>query len=448
MRRHVNERHLPKDAPHAKEDMDLHRRALGVMPGGVNSPVRAWGAVGGTPIYVQRAQGAYLFSEDGHKYIDLVNGWGPALLGHAHPVVVEAVQKAATRGLSWGTTTRQEVEMAERIQSMMPSLEKLRMVNSGTEATMAALRLARAYTRRNKLLKFEGCYHGHADPFLVSAGSGLASTARPTSAGLNPNVVQDTLVVPYNDLRGVQEVFARYPRQIAAVMVEPVAGNMGCVPPKEGFLAGLRSLCTEHDSLLIFDEVMTAFRIAAGGAQAHYQVIPDLTTIGKVVGGGLPVGGYGGRADIMQHISPEGPVYQAGTLSGNPMTMAAGLATLDYLQQHPETYLNIQQIAQSLCNGMQKTLRDLQLPYKVQGVQSMFSLFFTPQKVYNFQDAQQSNTRAFAHYFHEMKKRYIYLPPSAFEANFVSLALTPDMVKQLLDAQHASLQALMVQGIV
>lgn len=402
----------------------LFTRAKAVIPGGVNSPVRAFNAVGGSPVFFQRAEGAYLFDEDGNKYIDYIGSWGPMILGHAYPPVVEAVRDAATRSTSFGAPTRLEVEMAELICDMVPNVEKIRMVNSGTEACMSAIRVARGYTGRAKFIKFVGCYHGHADSFLIKAGSGAATFGTPSSPGVTPGTAADTLTARYNDILDVRRLFKENPDQIAAIIVEPVAGNMGCILPEAGFLEGLRSLCDEHGALLIFDEVMTGFRLARGGAQEVYDVNADLVTYGKIIGAGLPVGAYGGRADVMNVVSPVGPVYQAGTLSGNPLAMSAGLALLRELHANPSIYDELDKKCEYLALGLTAVLSERGIPHTIQRLGSMISIFFSANPVSNYDDVMATDILRFNSFFHGMLKQGVYLPPAAFESWFLSNALS------------------------
>ncbi len=418
---------------------NLFAQAQELIPGGVNSPVRAFRSVGGTPIFMQSAQGAWLPDVDGNQYVDFINSWGPMILGHAPAVVLDAVRAALPHSLSFGAPTRREVELAELLIAMVPSVEKVRLVNSGTEATMSAVRVARGYTGRAKILKFEGCYHGHGDAFLIAAGSGALTLGAPDSPGVTQGVAQDTLTVPYNDLDAVKAAIAANPDQLAAIIIEPVVGNMGLVEPAAGFLAGLRALCTEHGIVLIFDEVMTGFRLAPGGAQELYGVVPDMTTLGKIIGGGLPVGAYGGRADIMNQVAPAGKVYQAGTLSGNPLATAAGMAQLRYLHEHPEVYEQLNATTTRLADGTRQIAKELGLNYTVNQVGSMFSLFFTAAPVNNLEDAKQADLPAFGRYFHGMLNRGIYLAPSQFEALFISTAITDELVDKYLVACRESL---------
>ena len=418
---------------------NLFARAQELIPGGVNSPVRAFRAVGGAPIFMQSAEGAWLTDVDGNKYVDFINSWGPMILGHAPAVVLDAVREALPHSLSYGAPTRREVELAELLIEMVPSVEKVRLVNSGTEATMSAIRVARGYTKRDKILKFEGCYHGHGDSFLIAAGSGALTLGAPDSPGVTEGVAKDTLTVPYNDVPALKAAIAANPEQIAAVIIEPVVGNMGLVEPTHGFLAELRALCTEHGIVLIFDEVMTGFRLAPGGAQELYGVTPDMTTLGKIIGGGLPVGAYGGRADIMNQVAPAGKVYQAGTLSGNPLATAAGMAQLRYLHEHPEVYTQLEATTARLADGTRQIAQELGLNYTVNRVGSMFSLFFTAEPVNNLEDAKKADLPAFGRYFHAMLNRGIYLAPSQFEALFISTAITEELVDKYLGACRESL---------
>ncbi len=419
----------------------LYEQACKILPGGVDSPVRAFKAVGGNPLFIERAEGPYLYDVDGNRYIDYVLSWGPLVLGHAHPYIVEQLQEAVSKGTSFGAPSPLETALAEKIQSFMPSIEMLRFVNSGTEATMSALRLARAYTGRNKIVKFEGCYHGHADMLLVQAGSGVATLNLPDSPGVPPSTVSDTLVACYNDLESVKNIFRIYPDQIAAVIVEPVAGNMGVVPPVEGFLKGLRSLTRQHHSLLIFDEVMTGFRVHAGGAQSLYQIEPDLTTLGKVIGGGLPVGAYGGRRVFMEQVAPSGPVYQAGTLSGNPLAMTAGLATLEILAD-PDTWPRLEASAEKLVVGLRRAASAARKKVSVTRVGTMFSMFFNSNAVRDWNTVKQSNTHYYATYFREILARGVYLAPSQFEAAFISTAHDDEVIARTLDCVYDALVCL------
>ena len=404
-----------------KRSQKLFQRAQLVIPAGVNSPVRAFRSVGGTPLFIQRGKGAQVWDADGRAYIDYVGSWGPLILGHAHPEVVRALQQAAERGLSFGAPTELEVEMAELLCRLVPSIEQVRLVSSGTEATMSAIRLARGFTGRSKIVKFEGCYHGHADALLVKAGSGALTFGQPSSAGVPGPTAADTLVLEYNNEIALASAFERDGPGIAAVIVEPVAGNMNLVAPRPGFLESLRKLCTKHGSVLIFDEVMTGFRVALGGAQALYGVKPDLTTLGKVIGGGMPVGAFGGRRDIMQAIAPLGPVYQAGTLSGNPVAVAAGLATLKLIQSRG-FYDKLAVTAHSLCEGFTRCAQARNIPFSAAAVGGMFGLYFRETPPASYAEVMQCDKEAFNRFFHAMLAQGIYLAPSAYEAGFVSSA--------------------------
>jgi glutamate-1-semialdehyde 2,1-aminomutase len=417
----------------------LFDRAIELIPGGVNSPVRAFKAVGGTPIFFKRASGAYLWDEDDNRYIDYIGSWGPMLLGHAYPKVIEAVQKAASDSTSFGAPTRREVELAELIIDMIPTVEKIRMVNSGTEACMSAIRVARGYTGRNKIVKFEGNYHGHADSFLIKAGSGALTLGTPSSPGVTPGTAADTISARYNDIEQIRHIFTTQGNEIAAIILEPVAGNMGCVPPEPGFLDGLRMLCDEFGVLLIFDEVMTGFRLAPGGAQELYEINADLVTYGKIIGAGLPVGAYGGRADVMKVVSPDGPVYQAGTLSGNPLAMAAGLALLSELHENPTIYDELEAKTAYLEAGLHKVLTDINEPYSINRVGSMISIFFSDVPATSFDSAIKTNADRFKTYFHGMLDKGIYLPPAAYEAWFVSNAHTYEDLDATIEATRSVL---------
>jgi glutamate-1-semialdehyde 2,1-aminomutase len=425
----------------AKRSQQLFERAKTLLPGGVSSPVRAFKAVGGTPLFITRGQGSRLYDVDGHELIDYVSSWGPLILGHAHPRVVGALQEAAEKGTSYGAPTELELELAQLITQAMPSIELIRFVSSGTEATMSALRLARAYTNRDKIVKFAGCYHGHADFLLAQAGSGVMTLGLPGSAGVSQEIVKHTLVAPYNDLRAVQQLFEEFPEQIAAVIVEPVAGNMGVVLPQPGFLEGLRELTKKYGALLIFDEVITGFRVAYGGAQGLYGIDPDLTCLGKVIGGGLPVGAYGGRREIMELVAPLGPVYQAGTLSGNPLAMAAGAATLKELSQ-PGAYERLDELAAQLAQGLQEAAQEAGVPLQLNRVGSMLTPFFTDQPVVDYASAQRADTQRYARFFWGLVEQGVYPPPSQFEAWFISLAHTPEDVERTIEAAREALKDL------
>lgn len=431
---------------HIQQSEALFDRAKNSIPGGVNSPVRAFRSVGGKPLFIKKAKGPYLFDEDGNQYIELINSWGPMVLGHAHPIIEEAVREALSDSLSFGAPTRKEVEMAELICSMVPSVEMVRMVNSGTEATMAAIRVARGYTGKEKIIKFEGCYHGHGDSFLIAAGSGVATLGIPGTPGVTQGTANDTLTAAFNNLAQVEELLLANAGNVAALIVEPVAGNMGLVLPDPDFLPGLRRLCDEHGTVLIFDEVMTGFRLAPGGVQERYGVLPDLTTLGKIIGGGMPVGAYGGKKAIMECVAPAGPVYQAGTLSGNPVAMSAGLAMLRHLQSHPEVYQQLEQIGQTLVEGMREIDQRLGLGHTLLQVGSMYTYFFTDKPVQNFEDAKTADTTRFGAYFRQMLDQGIYLAPSQFESLFLSTALQPSHLDQILSAHEQSLKKVMAQG--
>jgi len=419
---------------------EAFRRAEALMPGGVSSPVRAFGAVGGKPLFIARGAGSRIWDLDGNAFLDYVLSWGPLILGHAHPKVVEAVRQALETGSSFGAPTEREIELAEHITEAMPAVEQVRFVNSGTEATMSAVRLARAATGRPGILKFEGCYHGHADALLVQAGSGATTFGAPSSPGVPPEVTQHTLLAPYNDLEAVERVCGENRDRLAAILVEPVAGNMGVVPPAEGFLQGLRDVADRTGALLVFDEVMTGFRVARGGAAQRYGIRPDLVTLGKVIGGGLPVGAYGGRRDLMARVSPVGPVYQAGTLSGNPLAMAAGIATLDLLAE-PNAYETLETKSARLEKGLAEAVREAKIPARVQRVGSMLTLFFTAGAVADYAGARLCDTEAFGRFFQGMLRRGIYLPPSPFEAWFVSLAHTDEDIRRTIEAARGAFSA-------
>jgi len=416
------------------KSQQLFDHAQEIIPGGVNSPVRAFNGVGGTPCFIKKASGAYIYDANDKAYIDYVGSWGPMILGHNHPAILEAVITTAQNGLSFGAPTELEITMAEKVRELVPSMEKLRMVSSGTEATMSAIRLARGYTGRDKILKFEGCYHGHADSLLVKAGSGALTMGVPNSPGIPEDFAKHTLTLAYNDIEQVKQIFAEIGDQIACIIVEPVAGNMNCIPPVEGFLEGLRDVCDQYSSVLIFDEVMTGFRVALGGAQAHYGVKPDLTTLGKVIGGGMPVGAFGGKKDIMDYIAPVGPVYQAGTLSGNPIAMAAGLASLNELAQG-EKHQQLAQATEKLAMGFKAAAERNGVSLSINYVGAMFGFFFTKEeKITSFAQATACDGEKFKKFFHLMLEEGVYLAPSAFEASFLSTAHTDDDLDKTLAA--------------
>lgn len=413
-----------------------------VIPGGVNSPVRAFNGVGGDPVFIQRAEGCYLEDIDGKRYIDYVGSWGPMIAGHAHPEIIAAVTEVAASGLSYGAPTEVEIRMAETLCSLLPGMDMVRMVNSGTEATMSAIRLARGHTGRHKLVKFEGCYHGHADSLLVKAGSGALTLGVPTSPGVPPSVAEQTLTLEFNNIDDVQELFDQCGEEIAAIIVEPVAGNMNCILPEAGFLECLREVCDQHGALLIFDEVMTGFRVGLGGATTHFGVTPDLITLGKVIGGGLPVGAFGGRRDIMQQLAPVGPVYQAGTLSGNPVAMAAGLKTLEIIQREG-FYENLSARTVQLTEGLTERATKAGIPLCTVAVGGMFGLFFTERdRVTRYAEATACDVAMFQRFFHAMLENGVYLAPSAFEAGFVSSEHTAGIIEQTLDSAARSFAAL------
>jgi glutamate-1-semialdehyde 2,1-aminomutase len=414
-------------------NQQLFEQSQKLIPGGVNSPVRAFRSVGGTPVFFQRGKGAYVWDEDGKDYVDYVGSWGPMILGHAHPAVIEAVQKAAENSLSFGAPTARELEMAELLIKLVPSMEQVRLVSSGTEATMSAIRLARGFTNRSKIVKFEGCYHGHADALLVKAGSGALTFGQPSSAGVPPEVAAHTLTLSYNDIAGVEALFDQIGNEIACVIVEPVAGNMNLIAPQPGFLETLRAQCSKHGAVLIFDEVMTGFRVALGGAQALYDITPDLTTLGKVIGGGLPVGAFGGRADIMQCLAPVGPVYQAGTLSGNPVAVAAGLETLK-LVQTPGFYDRLAERTREFVDGLSAVAQKKGVTFSAQSVGGMFGIYFSATCPTSYAEVMQSDKEAFNRFFHHMLDEGVYLAPSAFEAGFVSAAHGEAEIERTLTA--------------
>ena len=419
----------------------LFARAQALMPGGVNSPVRAFKSVGGEPFFAQRAEGAYLFDVDGNRYIDYVGSWGPMIVGHNHPAVLAAVVDTAKDGLSFGTPNPLEVTMAETIRRLVPSCEMVRMVNSGTEATLSAFRVARGATGRARIVKFEGCYHGHGDSFLVKAGSGALTFGVPTSPGVPKALADLTLTLPYNDFDAATALFDEAGADIAGLIIEPVVGNANCLPPREGYLQHLRALCTRHGALLIFDEVMTGFRVALGGAQARYGVSPDLSTFGKIIGGGMPVGAYGGRADLMRQVAPSGPIYQAGTLSGNPVAMAAGLAMLELIQA-PGFHDVLEAKTHALCDGLEAAARDAGVAFTTTRVGAMFGLFFSTEQVDTYAQAIACDTAAFNRFFHAMLDRGVYLAPSAFEAGFMSSAHDDAAIAATIDAAGAAFRTL------
>jgi glutamate-1-semialdehyde 2,1-aminomutase len=420
----------------------LFERAKKIIPGGVNSPVRAFRGVGGTPLFMERAEGAYLWDADGNKYIDYVGSWGPFILGHSHPAVTEAIIKQAEKATSFGAPTELEIELAELVTQCMPSIEMVRMVNSGTEATMSAIRLARAFTHREKIIKFEGCYHGHGDSFLIKAGSGVLTLGSPDSPGVTKGTAIDTLNARYNDIGSVKKLIEANQKQVAAIIVEPIGGNMGVVPPKENFLKDLRTICSEYGIVLIFDEVMTGFRVALGGAQSIYHVKPDITALGKIIGGGLPVGAYGGRRDLMEMIAPSGPVYQAGTLSGNPLAMAAGIATLTVLREE-NPYPALEKKASHISGSIGKAIKETGLKATLTRVGSMMCLFFTDKEVTDYESAVTSNKEHYAKYFHSMLGSGIYLAPSQFEAMFLSAAHSDEDIELTITSSKEALRKLL-----
>ena len=417
-----------------KRSSELFKVAKNYIPGGVNSPVRAFKSVGGTPVFASKAKGAYLYDEDGNKFIDYISSWGPMILGHAHENVIKAISKTAEKGTSFGMPTTMETELAQLALSMVNGMDKIRFVNSGTEACMSAIRLARGYTKKDKIIKFSGCYHGHSDSFLIQAGSGVVTFGTPNSPGVTQGTAKDTLIAPYNDLKYVEKLINNNIGEIASIIIEPVAGNMGCVIPKDGFIEGLRVLCDKNDILLIFDEVMTGYRLALGGAQEILGVNADIVTYGKVIGGGLPVGAFASRNEIMKELSPEGSVYQAGTLSGNPLAMSAGLATLFELKHNPGIYDSLENKTSYLEQGMRSILNDTSIDYRINKLGSMISLHFTSEDVIDFKSAQKGNNEKFKKYFHGMLSEGVYLPPSAFESYFLNDALSYDDIDSTLKA--------------
>ncbi|MGM0546480.1 MAG: glutamate-1-semialdehyde 2,1-aminomutase [Bacteroidota bacterium] len=424
----------------------LFERAQQFIPGGVNSPARAFKSVGGTPVFIDKAKGSILTDVDGKEYIDYVGSWGPMILGHAYEPVIEAVKETAAKSTSFGAPTEIEVKMAELVKQMVPGVDKIRMVNSGTEACMSAIRVARGYTGRDKIIKFEGNYHGHGDSFLINAGSGALTLGQPSSPGVTVGTAKDTLTANFNDLNSVKNLLTEYEGEVAAIILEPVAGNMGCIPPQKGFLAGLRELCDAHDVVLIFDEVMTGFRVAMGGAQERYGVTADLVTYGKIIGAGLPVGAFGGKKEIMDVVSPVGDVYQAGTLSGNPLAMAAGYALLSELHENPLHYDELEEKTVKLATGLKELLLEHKVPFVLNQVGSMLSIFFTEEdEVVDFNSANTTDQAFFKIYFHEMLKNGIYLPPSAFESLFLANSLTDNHLEQTLEAADKSIEKALEQ---
>lgn len=428
--------------PNRHKSQELHQRATRVIPGGVNSPVRAFKSVACDPPYIVRGKGSHIWDADGNDYIDYVGSWGPLILGHAHPEVVEAVERANRDGASFGACTPVEAELAQAVIEAFPSMAKVRFVSSGTEATMSAIRLARAFTGRKYIIKFEGCYHGHADSLLVKAGSGVATLGIPGSAGVLEELAQFTLALPFNNRQAVDDTFRKFKDQIACVIVEPVVGNMGCVPPQEGYLQFLRELTARYGAVLIFDEVMTGFRLSLGGAQQLYGIKPDVTTLGKIIGGGMPVGAYGGRAEIMEMIAPLGPVYQAGTLSGNPLAMAAGLATLRHLKAHPEIFQQLEMRTSDLVAGILETAAKRHIPLTANRVGSMFTCFFQKNEIHDWDSAAKSDTQVFAKFYRGMLDRGVYLPPSQYEAAFMSAAHTDEDIRRTIAVATETLSSL------
>lgn len=432
----------PQRSTGIQRSKELFQTANQYIPGGVNSPARAFRSVGGDPLFIRRAEGAYLYDEDGNGYIDLINSWGPMILGHAQTEIIEAAKSALVNSSSFGAPTEVEVDMAKLVVDSVPSIEKVRMVNSGTEATMSAVRLARGYTERDKFIKFEGCYHGHGDSFLIAAGSGLVTLGVPDSPGVTKGTAADTLLARFNDLAQVQELASKHKGEIAAIILEPVAGNMGLVLPEPGFLEGLRNLCDAEGIVLIFDEVMTGFRLSLGGAQEVLGVMPDLTCLGKIIGGGLPVGAYGGKAEIMDYVSPAGPIYQAGTLSGNPVAMHAGLTMLSILRDDPEIYSRIDQTTATLAEGMQQRFDAAGVPLCINRIGSMITFFMQDGPVRNFDESKQSDLDRFGAFFRAMLERGVYFPPSQFESLFVSNCIGSVEVDHILSATEESLKTL------
>jgi len=423
-----------------KNSKSLFSKAQQYIPGGVNSPVRAFKAVGGEPLFIRSAKGATMTDVDGNEYIELINSWGPMILGHANEKIEAAVRNAIGSSLSFGAPSEAEVTIAELITQMVPSVEKVRMVNSGTEATMSAIRVARGYTGRDKIIKMEGCYHGHGDSFLIAAGSGAVTMGTPDSPGVTEGTAKDTLTVPFNNLEVVKQLVENNKAQVAAIILEPVAGNMGCILPKDGYLQGLRDLCDANGIVLIFDEVMTGFRLAKGGAQEIYGVTPDMTTLGKIIGGGMPVGAYGGKTEIMNYVSPQGPVYQAGTLSGNPIAMAAGLAMLNELNENPDIYHQLEGITSYIVKGIRNNIKELGLSYSMSHIGSMGCLYFTDQEVVDFESAKSADSEMFGKYFRGMLNKGIYLAPSLYETLFISTAVTEKIADKIIAANRSVLE--------
>lgn len=422
------------------KSIELFDKAQKYIPGGVNSPVRAFKSVGGNPIFIKSAKGAYLYDENNNAYIDYINSWGPMILGHNPEKVIFSLQEQIIKGLSFGTPTELEVKMAELVTSIVPGVEKIRMVNSGTEACMTSIRLARAYTSKSKIIKFEGCYHGHSDSFLINAGSGAATLGEPNSPGVTKGVAQDTLTAEYNNLDSVRNLFAEYPEEIACIIVEPVVGNMGCVDPADGFLQGLKDICKANKALFIFDEVMTGFRLALGGAQELYNIEADIVCFGKIIGGGLPVGAVAAKAEIMDYLSPVGKVYQGGTLSGNPLAMQAGLATLEILVENPAIYDKIEKTTKSIEEELHSLLVSKGITHSTNRVKSMFTLFFTEQKVNNFSQAKKADNEHFKKFFRGMLKNGVYIPPSCYESWFISHAITNEEISKTIEAAKKTIQ--------
>ena len=415
-----------------KKSVKLFNDAKKVIPGGVNSPVRAFKSVGGNPIFALKAKGAYVYDEDGNKYIDFISSWGPMILGHAHPKIISEINRVSENGTSYGMPTLLETKLAKLAISMAPNIDKIRFVNSGTEACMSAIRLARGFTKKNKIIKFSGCYHGHSDSFLIDAGSGAVTFGEPNSPGVTPSTANDTIVSPYNDFESLKKIFEKNTGEIAAVIIEPIAGNMGCIVPKNDFLFKLRKICSENETLLIFDEVMTGFRLAKGGAQERLGVNADIITYGKVIGGGLPVGAFASRNEIMNELSPDGKIYQAGTLSGNPLAMIAGLTTLNILNENPEIYKSLDSKTEYLKKGMISILKKTKIPFTINSFGSMISLHFCKNPVVDFKSAMKGDNQHFKNYFHGMLKEGIYLPPSPFESYFLNDSLSFDDIEYTL----------------